>query len=294
MHNDLKTWLEKWRQYLLIDKHYQQNTIVTYQNNLNNFISFLGNCKVDKVDNDDVINYITKLKKLGKKDKTIASHLTTIKNFYNFLILENVVDNNPAVTVDLPKQKQVLPSVLSRQEIEKLLDIKVKNRYDARNKAMLELMYATGLRISELLSLKIEDISLENDNIRVLGKGNKERYVPLGDYAILALKQYCNDYRQQFIKKPTDYLFLNNRGYKMTRQNMFEYLQKLALEKQITTPFSLHTLRHSFASHMLQNGADLRSIQELLGHSSISTTQIYTHVANKELANYYKQYHPHS
>ena len=196
-------------------------------------------------------------------------------------------------TIELPKTKKSLPKVLTIEEVDKLLDITLKDAYSYRNKAMLELMYATGLRVSELVNLKIHDIDFINETVRTMGKGNKERIIPMGEIAIHYLKLYLEIYRSQLLKKDyTDDLLLNNHGKCMTRQGFFKILKKLAKEKDIKTSFSPHTLRHSFATHLLENGADLRSIQELLGHSSISTTGIYTHVSNEELKENYK-YHPH-
>jgi len=160
---------------------------------------------------------------------------------------------------------------------------------------MLELLYSSGLRVSELVSLTVNDINLDMSLVRIMGKGNKERIIPIGDYANNALKIYINDYRESMLKgKMNDYLFLNNHGSKMTRQGFFKIIKKLAKEKGIKTDFSPHTLRHSFATHLLNYGADLRSIQEMLGHSSISTTQIYTHVSTEKLKEDYNKYHPHS
>lgn len=291
---DLTLALDNFKNYLLIDKKYSQNTIDTYENDLKNFKEFLKNKQVDKINEDDIVNYLSYLKKYNLSDRTISHNLTVLRSFFKFLELENVINKNVALKVDLPKLSKHLPKVLDKEEVTELLKINVKNKYDARNKAMLEVLYSSGLRISELLNLTVNDVSFETDTVRIMGKGNKERIVPLGDYAISALKQYIDNYRHQFIKKPTNILFLNNRGGALTRQAMFEYLQKLSKEKGIKTDFSLHTLRHSFATHMLNNGADLRSIQELLGHCSISTTSIYTHVKNEEIKENYRNFHPHS
>ena len=196
--------------------------------------------------------------------------------------------------INNPKTKKSLPKVLSEDEINSLLDIDLKSDFDFRNKAMLELMYSSGLRVSELINLNISDIDLENDTVKIFGKGSKERIIPLNDYAKEALKEYVVVHRKELFKHgENNYLFLNNHGNKMTRQGFFKILKKMANEKKIKTEFSPHTLRHSFATHLLKYGADLRSIQELLGHSDISSTQIYTHVTNEKLENDYKEYHPH-
>lgn len=187
-----------------------------------------------------------------------------------------------------------MPSILTEDEILKLLDIELTDNFSYRNKAMLELMYATGLRVSELINLKMQDIDFSQDIIRTFGKGSKERVIPIGDYAKEYLEKYIYEYRGSMLKKEnTEYLFLNNHGKQMTRQGFFKIIKKIAKEKGINKELSPHTLRHSFASHLLKYGADLRTIQELLGHSDISTTQIYTHITNEELKKNYEDFHPH-
>ena len=168
------------------------------------------------------------------------------------------------------------------------------NKYSYRNKAMLELMYATGLRVSELVNLKLNNIDFDNDLLKTMGKGSKERIIPIGDYAMHYLKLYVNEYRSQLLKKEyTDHLFLNNLGKNISRQSFFIIIKNLAIKKNIKTNFSPHTLRHSFATHLLDRGADIVSIKELLGHSSLATTQIYTHISNKKLQDDYSKFHPH-
>ena len=204
-----------------------------------------------------------------------------------------MVGENIFYNIDMPKLEKHLPSVLTYEEVDKLLDINITDSFSARNKAILELMYASGLRISETINLKLYDIDLENDILRVFGKGSKERIVPIGTIAVNDLNKYINEYREKMLKnKKNDYLFLNNHGNKITRQGLFKNLKSLLKEKGIEKDVSPHTLRHSFATHLLNNGADLRSIQELLGHSSIKTTQIYTHVSSEHLKEQYKS-HPH-
>ena len=187
-----------------------------------------------------------------------------------------------------------MPKTLTIQQVDQLLNINLKTRYDYRNKAILELMYATGMRVSEIISLKINDIDLNMAIVKTIGKGNKERIIPFGDYCNKFIKIYLDKYRQQFlIKGNNDYLFLNNHGNKLTRQGIFKIIKNIAKTNNINVDFSPHTLRHSFATHLLENGADLLTIQELLGHSNISTTQIYTHISNEKLQKNYKNYHPH-
>ena len=210
-------------------------------------------------------------------------------------MIEKKVGFNPMEYIELPKVRKSLPKVLSIDDIDKLLDIKLDDAFSYRNKAMLELMYSSGLRVSELVNVRLHDIDVFNCIIRIMGKGSKERIVPLGDYAINYISIYLNEYREKLVKyEMNDYLFLNNHGKKMTRQGFFRIIKALAREQNIKTDFSPHTLRHSFATHLLNGGADLRSIQEMLGHSDISTTQIYTHVSKEELKENYNNYHPHA
>ena len=280
--------------YLLIEKKYSNNTIASYRNDLKIFSEYMPS-DLNKINAKKLKDYLVHLKKLKLSEKSIAHNITVLRSFYKYLMIEKVVKENPIALIELPKIKKTIPSVLSYDEITTLLNIEVNDKYTARNKAMLELMYATGLRVSELVNVKLSDIDLINALIRTMGKGSKERIIPLGDYAITALNIYINLYRDSFlIKGRSEYLFINNHGEKMSRVGFFKIIKKLALEKGIKTKFSPHTLRHSFATHLLDAGADLRSIQELLGHSDIKTTQIYTHVSKQKIRQDYDQFHPHS
>lgn len=277
--------------YLLIDKHYSSNTIESYKRDLAKFYEYIKKDfkNIDKNDVKDYLKYISNL-----NERSVARNISTLKSFYKFLIINKYIKDNPMDSISSPKLGKKLPNTLNEDEIDKLLDIKLNDNYSYRNKAMLELMYATGLRVSELVNLKVYDVNLDEALVKTMGKGSKERIIPVGDYAINALKVYINEYRSSLFKKEVnDYLFLNNHGKKMTRQGFFKIIKKLAIEQGIDKDFSPHTLRHSFATHLLKHGADLRIIQELLGHSDVSTTQIYTHVSNEELEDTFKKYHPH-
>lgn len=197
--------------------------------------------------------------------------------------------------IEAPKMKKALPKILSYEEVYILLNIDLKTNYDYRNKAMLELMYATGLRVSELVNLKVNDIDLESDIVRTIGKGNKERIIPIGEYAAIFLKEYIIYHRDALLKNnATDYLFINNHGKNMTRQGFYKIIKEVAYEKGIKTNISPHTLRHSFATHLLDRGADIVSIKEMLGHSNLATTQIYTHISNNKIKKDYDEYFPHN
>lgn len=281
--------------YLIIDKKYSENTKNSYEEELKKFVLFFKNISINNITKKDIERFISYNKDKGYESKSIAHLITTLRTFYKYLELEAIIKENPMIGISLPKTKKTLPNVLSIEEVDKLLDIKLTDKYCYRNKAMLELMYSSGLRISELINLKIHDINLKMNTLRVMGKGNKERIIPIGDYATKYIQVYLEKYRRQLLKKkPSDYLFLSSRGDLMTRQALFKIIKNLAREKEIKTSFSPHSLRHSFATHMLENGADLRSLQELLGHSNISTTQIYTHISNNVLKDNYCNYHPHN
>ena len=284
--------IDDFENYLMFEKKYSQNTVNSYKEKIK---------KMDKtlkkdfrvLNNKDIQNYIQNdLKDLNAS--SVSRTISTLKSLYKYLKINGQIKTNPVSNINTPKKAQKLPKVLSENEVNNLLDINLKTDFDYRNKAMLELMYSSGLRVSELINLTLNDIDTKSAIVRVFGKGSKERVIPLDEYACEALDNYILYHRYNLFKHgENNYLFLNNHGEKMTRQGFFKILQKLAKEKNIKTSFSPHTLRHSFATHLLKHGADLRSIQELLGHSDISSTQIYTHITNERLQNNYKEFHPH-
>jgi len=283
--------------YLLFDKNYSLNTINSYLTDMYDLLMFIDKSSNQEItlhnlSENDIRDYIKDLSKHNMSERSISRKISAFKTYYKFLIIINKIKNNPMEFIIIPKQNKTLPTVLSIEEVLTLLDIPLNTPGDYRNKAMLELMYATGLRISELINLKMSNIDLELNLVKTIGKGSKERIIPVGDYATEYLKKYIYEYRSSFLKKNnSEYLFLNRSGNKMSRQMFFKIIQKLAVEKNIKTKFSPHTLRHSFATHMLEYGADLRTIQELLGHSNISTTQIYTHMSTDKLRENYDNFH---
>ncbi|MDD3392410.1 MAG: tyrosine recombinase [Bacilli bacterium] len=288
----INEYLKDYLDYLIIDKKYSNNTKETYQRHLYKFNQYCyqSNINIIKVNRNDIVNYLKTLNELDSK--SVANIITTLKGFYKYLIIEKIITKNPLEFIDTPKIKKSIPSVMSSTDVNAILKIELKNKYDYRNKAMLELMYATGLRISELVNLTFANIDTKNKIIRVTGKGNKERTIPLADYTNNYLIVYLSKYRQQFKCKNSNYLFITNHTEKMTRANFFIILQKIAEKQGIKT--HPHILRYSFATHMLDNGADLRVIQSLLGHESIATTQIYTHVSQNKLKENYLKSHPHA
>lgn len=290
----LKDLIEDFLRYLLIDKNYSNNTIESYKNDLRLFLEFNNNTNIKNIDIKKVKDYIVYLNDKNLNEKSISRNISCLKSFYKFLLIEKKVDTNPIDSLYMPKISKKLPNTLDEEEILKLLNFPLTDSFSYRNKAMIELMYATGLRVSEVVNLKLYDIDLNNATIRTMGKGSKERIIPMGDYALNYLSIYLNEYRNSMLKGYScDYVFVNNHGKQMTRQGCFKIIKKLATDVGINKELSPHTIRHSFATHLLKHGADLRSIQELLGHSSISTTQIYTHISNEELKNNYNEFHPH-
>ena len=240
--------IEEFKKYLLIDRHYSDNTIASYINDLNLYLEFLDKKHIS-YQNASENNIKEYLKYISNKDERTRAHeISVLRSFYKYLILENMIKNNPMENIDLPKLSKKLPSVLSVEEVDKLLDIDLNTPFDYRNKAMLELMYGSGLRVSELVNLRLEDIDLNYSVVRTIGKGSKERIIPFGEYARIALDKYINEYRSMLIKKEaSEYLFLNNHGKSMTRQGFFKIIKAIAVEKGITKEISPHTLRHSFA-----------------------------------------------
>ena len=282
-------------QYCLFEKGLTDQTVSSYQNDLDVYLSFLQDKNVFLVKDitSDYIKEFLKIRGNSESTSTVAHNLTVIKNFHKYLIKENIVKEDVSLFISRPKLQKRLPRALTVEEVNLLLDITLNTPFDYRNKAMLELMYGAGLRVSELVSLTLNQIDLENGLIRIMGKGRKEREIPIGEYGVYYLKLYL-EYRGMLIKnhRQEDALFLNNHGKQITRQGFFKILKQLLLDKGLNPDVSPHTLRHSFATHLLSHGADLRSIQEMLGHSDISTTKIYTHVSDEKVEADYKKYHP--
>lgn len=281
--------------YLQMEKCLTKDSIDSYMEDLKKFNNYFKNIQLSEIETNNIENYLKYLNDNNLSSRSIARHLSCLRTYYKFLNRNNYLNSNPLDGIDSPKKINTLPDIWSVSEIEKLLDIKLNTPNDYRNKAMLELLYATGLRISELVNLEFVNIDLENDFLRVMGKGRKERVVPIGEIAMEYLKLYLDKYRCFFVKKETNnYVFLSYRGKKITRQGVFKILNEQKLKSGVNKSISPHTLRHSFATHLLNNGVDLRIIQELLGHDNISTTEIYTHLANDQIKKDYDEYHPRS
>lgn len=290
--NKLPECMQKYIDTLQYERKLSKNTILSYQDNLKTFWEYIAPKDPLQIKKEDIEKFLKFEQE--KKVTTKAHYFTVLQNFYLFCLEEGFITQNPCETIHLPKLPDKLPNYLTYEEVDRLLDMPLKTDYDYRTKAMLELLYATGMRVSELLSLRFSNIDLENTLVRVEGKGSKERIIPFNDTSKKYLELYLNSYRPKLVKQGKNYeeLFLNNRGTPMTRQGLFKLIKQLCKELGIQKNVSPHILRHSFATHLLNGGADLRSIQMLLGHSDISTTKIYTHITNEKIKKDYIENHP--
>jgi integrase/recombinase XerD len=289
--------LKGFMHYLIVEKSLAKNTIMAYERDLKSYIHYLKNVEsvqsLNDVQRAHIIHFLKFLKEQGKSSKTVARHIASVRAFHQFLLRDKSTDQDPSVQIETPRLERSLPNVLSLQEVEILLDApKPQDHFGIRDKAMLELLYATGIRVSELIDLEIDHVQLTMGFIRC--NGHKERIIPIGRTASDAVKHFLDYGRPQFIstKHKDNALFLNHQGRKLTRQGFWKILKKLAKQAGINKELTPHTLRHSFATHLLENGADLRAVQEMLGHADISTTQIYTQVKKTKLKDVYSQFHP--
>ena len=294
----MKEDLEEYIRYLQIERGLADNTIESYKRDLNQYLVYLEKNELrdwEKIDRYTILSFMQELKETKKSSATVIRMVSSLRKFHQYLKQEQRSSVDPMLHIDTPKKAHHLPKVLSMTEVEKLIETPNTNEIlGLRVRAILEVMYATGLRVTELTELKMDDLHLSLGLIQTIGKGDKERIIPIGDLAIKWIENYLK-YSRNKLEKPSKrspYLFLNHHGRKLTRQGIWKNLgalvKKAGIEKEVTP----HTLRHSFATHLLENGADLRVVQELLGHSDISTTQIYTHITKQRMAKVYKTYHP--
>ncbi|HSH25602.1 MAG TPA: site-specific tyrosine recombinase XerD [Massilibacterium sp.] len=294
----MKETIKLFLHYLLIERGLAQNTIEAYKRDLTQYEQYL--IQVEQIDSVSDINrihilsYFRFLQEKGRKSSTLARHLASVRTFHQFLVREEIVDKDPTVYIETPKLERKLPQVLSVEEVKALLSVPdTTSPIGLRNQAMLEVLYATGIRVSELINLNVDHLHLQMGFLQCIGKGNKERIVPLGKIAIESVSVYLQKGRPALLKKEqTQALFLNHHGKRLTRQGFWKLLKQMAQKANIEKKLTPHTLRHSFATHLLENGADLRSVQEMLGHADISTTQIYTHITKTRLKDIYEQFHP--
>ena len=293
----MEGYVNEFIQYLAVERGLAQNTLESYGRDLRQFQAYLHNGQLDFIKDSSrstILAYLNNLQTKGRAVSTISRNLAAIKSFYQYLVRERYLEKDPAAHLESPKLEKKLPKILTISEVEELL--KQPNTFlptGLRDKAMLELLYATGIRVSELISLNISDINLDMGYIKCYGKGAKERIVPLGSIAAKCVQEYIGKGRPKLVRTYEEAaLFFNHHGNRLTRQGFWKIIKKYAQEATINKEITPHTLRHSFATHLLENGADLRSVQEMLGHADISTTQIYTHVTKNRLKEVYDKAHP--
>jgi len=291
--NSNSDFLETFLDSLYLEQGVSENTLSAYRSDLDKFCQFLKGESLMTVTSLDIESYLAYRVDLGLKPRSTARSISALKRFYQYFVREKRIASSPLENIAQPKAGQSLPKTLSEAEVEALLSApNIEEPMGLRDKAMLELLYATGLRVTELVGLRMEQINLRQSVVFVKGKGNKERLVPLGEEAMYWLEQFLKGGRAQMIKHATDFVFPSKRGVGMTRQPFWHRIKHYAILASIESDLSPHTLRHAFATHLLNHGADLRVVQMMLGHSDLSTTQIYTHVANERLKSVHSEHHP--
>ncbi|KHF41744.1 site-specific tyrosine recombinase XerD [Halalkalibacter okhensis] len=289
---------KKFLQYIHLERGLANNTVQSYERDLKQYELYVTKIAKKKsihdIDQSMIVEYLHFLKEQGRAGTTIARTVASIRAFHQFMLREKMSSSDPSVHLEIPKRSKKLPQILSLQEVESLLNAPSgSDMFSIRNKAMLETLYATGMRVSELMNLTVTNTHLAMGFVRCIGKAEKERIIPLGQEASKALEKYLETSRRNLMKqKEHDVLFVNHLGNPLSRQGFWKVLKQLAVAASINKPLTPHTLRHSFASHLLANGADIRAVQEMLGHVDISTTQIYTQVTKARMKDIYAQYHP--
>ncbi len=290
--------LEAFLQYLLTEHGAANNTVDSYRRDLKQYIKYLKTAEklqaFDAVSRIHIFNYLASLKENGKASSSISRTLSSIRALHQFLLRQRITTEDPTLHIQSPQLEKRMPTVLTLAEVETLLNTPKKdNEYGIRDKAMLELLYATGIRVSELVSLNLEDVNVSLGFVRCTGKGKKERVIPLGRIATSALVNYLENAREKLLKeKENEALFVNHHGQRLSRQGFWKILKGIGKDANIEKELTPHTLRHSFATHLLENGADLQAVQEMLGHADISTTQMYLQASKARLTDIYKTYHP--
>ena len=286
--------IERFLEHLRVEQGMSEHTLESYSRELVRLRNFLGGKPWAKVSTEELRGYLSELLELGLSPRSVFHHLAVIRSFYRFLLLEEMVDSDPSEELEFPKLAKKLPQVLSEEEVKKLLETcEARSVRGIRDRAILELLYACGLRVSELVGLQLDQLHLQADYLVIYGKGKKERLVPIGEIAREWLERYLKESRPQLDPGGTSrYVFVRKGGKPLSRQSVFKLVKKTALKAGISREISPHTLRHSFATHLLEGGADLRVVQVLLGHSSITATQIYTHLDRQRLIKEYQLRHP--
>ena len=286
--------------YLRVEKGLAPNTVAAYGRDLRKFGNYAarGGLELAAIRRDDIVGFLASLYRQKLDSRSVARHLVTLRNFFRFALREGIIASDPTLNLESPKVRKTLPGFLRLEEVDRLLEQPdLSTRLGVRDKAMLELLYSTGLRVSELTNLRVGDLEMHMGCLRCIGKGNKERLVPVGRRALAAVEQYLGEARPQLLRAgrgatPTPYLFVNHFGGKLSRVGVWKILARYGRQAGLRSKLTPHKLRHSFATHLLERGADLRSVQLMLGHADISTTQIYTHVVEERLKHIYKAHHP--
>jgi len=294
----MNIFLKEYLSVLKLEKNLSDNTVASYKNDISSFLQFVESKKIDDpsaIKQNHIADFFKSLKEIGLTSSSAARYYSSLKGFFTFLFLSQYIAENPIEKVSTPKLAKNFPSVLTVDEVDSVLSKPdTKDKLGLRDKAVLELLYACGTRVSELINIKISDLFFEDDVIRVFGKGSKERIIPIGSSAIKWINKYLKESRVLLMKKAKseNYLFLNNRGTKLSRMGVWKIVDRYVKETGIEKEVHPHTFRHSFATHLLEGGADLRAVQEMLGHADISTTQIYTHIDRDYIKQVHKDFHP--
>lgn len=287
-------YVEEFLNYLEVEKNYSNLTIINYRKDLLEFLDFI-NKDLRKVQKEDIRAYLNVLFNNDNKSTTVSRKISSLKSFYKYMKIKELVIVNPASSIKYPKREKSLPKFVPYNEIQEMLDISKNSDFGERNNLIIELMYSSGVRVSELVNIKISDIDFKNKKIRIMGKGSYERFVFFGDYALTSLNTYVSGLRCKLLDgKVSEFLFLNKNGGKITTRGIAKIIDNLIHETSIKTKVSPHTLRHTFATHLLDSGCDLRSVQEMLGHKNINSTEVYTHVTSERLKEVYFKSHPRS
>ncbi len=293
----MKELIDTFLNYLSVERGLSGNTIISYRRDLNNYLDFIEKSHIEvlsKISKDNITNFMLAQRDKGIAPNSVARRLAAIRMFHRFLTRERILKTDPSTLIDSPKLWKRVPDTLTVNEVEVLIaQPDLRNTQGIRDKAILETLYATGMRVSEAVNLKKDNVNLDISFLRCIGKGNKERIIPLGKKAVASIIRYLKVSRPDLLKnKESEFFFVNRFGKKISRQSLWKIIKKYAKLAHIKKSIKPHTLRHSFATHLLEHGADLRSVQEMLGHSDISTTQIYTHIDKDRLKSVHRQFHP--
>ncbi len=293
----MKALLEEFINYLSVERGLSNNTLSAYKRDLNKYFAYLVSQSIDSIDKinkNSITSFMMAQKQKSMSANSVSRNLAAVKSFHRFLVREGLARLDPTSLIDSPKIFKHIPEVLNQAEIESIIRVSYSRNWQGiRDNALLELLYASGMRVSEIVNLRIEDLNLDVGFIRCIGKGQKERVVPIGKKAIFALQRYLGQVRRKLAKENSgSFIFLSRLSKKLSRQSVWKLIKLYARKARIKKVIKPHTLRHSFATHLLERGADLRSVQEMLGHSDISTTQIYTHIDKERLKAIHKKFHP--